>query len=129
MSPNLNINQISYKFSGLCKSKVDIERLCGTSHGPEHQFRFVLPYCSKKLKWEVIFDLSVPWFAPDFRFDDDSFLSNDDEDILEKQLPSLAHWDEHNPTSLSNVLSEMINLYKIHQVNILLCIITRLTSA
>ncbi|CAG9138515.1 unnamed protein product [Plutella xylostella] len=101
---------------GLCKSKVTVERLCGSSFGQEHQFRLVLPYCSKKLKWEVIFDLSAPWFAPDFRFDDDSFLNNVDEDFLEKQIPSLSSWDEKNPKCLSKVLSELLSIYKIHQV-------------
>ncbi|KAL0840478.1 hypothetical protein ABMA28_015724 [Loxostege sticticalis] len=101
---------------GLCKTKVDIERVSGGSEGAESQFRLVLPYCSKKLKWEVIFDSSSPWFAPDFRFDDDSFLSNVDEEFLENMLPSLSNWNESDPKALSDVISEMINLYKIHQI-------------
>ncbi|KAI8428604.1 hypothetical protein MSG28_007342 [Choristoneura fumiferana] len=101
---------------GLCKTKVDVERISGSAEGAESQFRLVLPYCSKKLKWEVIFDASTPWFAPDFRFDDESFLNNLDEDFLEEKIPSLLKWNENDPTSLSGVISEMLGLYKIHQI-------------
>ncbi|XP_063378864.1 BRISC and BRCA1-A complex member 2-like [Cydia fagiglandana] len=101
---------------GLCKTKVDIERISGSADGAESQFRLVLPYCSKKLKWEVIFDASTPWFAPDFRFDDESFLNNLDEDFLEDKVPSLAKWNENDPKALSGVISELLNLYKIHQI-------------
>lgn len=68
------------------------------------------------MKWEVIFDPSTPWFAPDFRFDDECFLSNIDEEYLENKVPSLAKWNENDPKSLSNVIAELIELYKIHQV-------------
>lgn len=90
----------------------------GNSEGGESQFRVVLPYCSKKLKWEVLFDPTSPWFAPDFRFDDDSFLMNVDELYFEEKVPSLAKWDEHDPKALSNVISELLNLYKLHQVRL-----------
>ncbi|CAH2992111.1 unnamed protein product [Chilo suppressalis] len=102
---------------GLCKTKVDIERISVVCEGAENQFRLVLPYCSKKLKWEVIFDPMTPWFAPDFRFDDDSFLNNCDVEIIEQRLPSLSKWNESNPKALSDVISELIHLYKIHQIN------------
>lgn len=96
---------------------MDFERVLGNLEGAESQFRVVLPYCSKKLKWEVLFDSTSPWFAPDFRFDDDSFLMNIDENVLEERVPSLAKWNENDPKALSNVLSELINLYKLYQVN------------
>lgn len=76
----------------------------------------MLPYCSKKLKWEVIFDPSTPWFAPDFRFDDDSFLSNVDEELLNKTVPSLCQWNSNDPKALCGAISELINLYKTYQV-------------
>ncbi|CAB3243778.1 unnamed protein product [Arctia plantaginis] len=101
---------------GLCKTKVDFERVLGNFDGGESQFRVVLPYCSKKLKWEVLFDSTSPWFAPDFRFDDDSFLMNVDENLFEEKVPSLSKWNENDPKALSNVLSELISLYKLHQV-------------
>ncbi|XP_050342661.1 BRISC and BRCA1-A complex member 2-like [Nymphalis io] len=101
---------------GLCKTKVDLERIGSTSIGSETQFRLVLPYCSKKLKWDIIFDPSVPWFAPDFRFDDDTFLSNADEEFLANGVPSLTKWNANDPKSLSDVISELINMYKIYQV-------------
>lgn len=77
----------------------------------------MLPYCSKKLKWDVIFDPSTPWFAPDFRFDDESFLINADEEFLANGVPSLTNWDANDPKSLSDVISQLINMYKIHQVS------------
>ncbi|CAH2107473.1 unnamed protein product [Euphydryas editha] len=101
---------------GLCKSKVDLERISNSSTNSETQFRLVLPYCSKKLKWDVIFDPSTPWFAPDFRFDDDSFLSNADEELLTKGVPSLSKWNASDPKSLSEVIYELVNMYKIYQV-------------
>ncbi|XP_072941072.1 BRISC and BRCA1-A complex member 2-like [Epargyreus clarus] len=100
---------------GLCKTKVDLERM-GCSDENETQFRIVLPYCSKKLKWDVIFDASVPWFAPDFKFDDESFLNNADDECILQHIPSLLKWDANDPKSLSHVISEMINLYKLHQI-------------
>ncbi|KAJ8732644.1 hypothetical protein PYW07_015243 [Mythimna separata] len=101
---------------GLCKTKVDFERVSGNSEGGESQIRIVLPYCSKKLKWEIIFDATAPWFAPDFRFDDDSFLMNVNEHFLEEKVPSLSKWNENDPKALSDVISELINLYKLHQI-------------
>ncbi|XP_023950900.1 BRISC and BRCA1-A complex member 2 [Bicyclus anynana] len=101
---------------GLCKTKVDLERIGGSANNAESQFRLVLPYCSKKLKWDIIFDASTPWFAPDFRFDDESFLSNADEEILVNGVPSLAKWNSSNPKSLGEVISELVAMYKIHQV-------------
>ncbi|XP_045493231.1 BRISC and BRCA1-A complex member 2-like [Colias croceus] len=101
---------------GLCKSKIDLERMSGNMEGVESQLRVVLPYCSKKLKWEVIFDPSTPWFAPDFRFDDESFLSNIDEENLIKEVPSLCQWNSSDPKALCGVLTELIKLYKFHQV-------------
>lgn len=101
---------------GLCKSRVDLERIGNNSIDAETQFRLVLPYCSKKLKWDVIFDSSTPWFAPDFRFDDDSFLSNADEDLLTKGVPSLTKWNANDPRSLSEVIYELVNMYKTYQV-------------
>ncbi|KOB67916.1 BRCA1-A complex subunit BRE [Operophtera brumata] len=101
---------------GLCKTKVDFERVSGSGDGGDCQFRLVLPYCSKKLKWEVLFDASAPWFAPDFRFDDDTFLSIIDEDFLDNMVPSLAKWNENNPKALSEVVAELVEVYKTHQV-------------
>lgn len=80
------------------------------------QFRLVLPYCSKKLKWEIIFDHTAPWFAPDFRFDDDSFLGSLDTETIERKIPSLANWNENDPRALTQVVSELVNLYKQYQV-------------
>lgn len=97
---------------------MDIERIPGSPDGVESQFRLVLPYCSKKLKWEIIFDPSTPWFAPDFRFDDDTFLNNIDEDFLDNMVPSLTKWNESDPKALSDVVSELITLYKTHQVSV-----------
>lgn len=96
---------------------MDLERIGNNSVDAETQFRLVLPYCSKKLKWDVIFDSSTPWFAPDFRFDDDSFLSNADEDLLTKGVPSLTKWNANDPRSLSELIYELVNMYKTHQVN------------
>ncbi|CAG5039887.1 unnamed protein product [Parnassius apollo] len=101
---------------GLCKAKVDLEKVGGNCDNAETQFRLILPYCSKKLKWEVIFDSSTPWFAPDFRFDDDSFLSNTDNEFLTKNVPSLSNWNASDPKALGDVINELIRLYKSHQV-------------
>lgn len=98
---------------------MDIEKIPVTSSDPESQFRLILPYCSKRLKWEVLFDVSCPWFAPDFRFDDDSFLADVDENEIEAKVPSLANWKETDPRMLSNVLTELVGLYKTHQVTII----------
>ncbi|XP_026751461.1 BRISC and BRCA1-A complex member 2-like [Galleria mellonella] len=100
---------------GLCKTKVDLEKVAG-SDLTDSQLRLVLPYCSKKIKWEIIFDPTTPWFAPDFRFDDESFLSNVNEEFLEEKLPSLCSWNENDPKALSCVLSELVSLYKNHQI-------------
>ncbi|XP_053602268.1 BRISC and BRCA1-A complex member 2-like isoform X2 [Plodia interpunctella] len=60
--------------------------------------------------------LATPWFAPDFRFDDESFLSSVDEDLLEEKLGSLAKWNENDPEALSKVISELVTLYRNHQI-------------
>ncbi|VVC92856.1 unnamed protein product [Leptidea sinapis] len=101
---------------GLSKAKVELERISGSFEGIDCQLRLVLPYCSKKLKWEVIFDPNTPWFPPDFRFDDENFMSNANEDILVKELPSLCNWNASDPKALCDVISELIKLYKTYQM-------------
>lgn len=44
---------------------------------------------------------------------------NVDEQFLEEKVPSLAKWNENDPRALSDVISELINLYKLHQVRTL----------
>lgn len=95
---------------------MDLERIGGNCDGVDTQFRIVLPYCSKKLKWEVLFDSSTPWFAPDFRFDDDNFLNNADESFLLTNVPSLSNWNGNDPKALGNVITELVKLYKAYQV-------------
>lgn len=80
------------------------------------QFTLVLPYAGSQLKWEVIFDSLYPWFAPDFRFDDETFLSNVNDEFIEQHIPSLAHWNDKDPKALSCVITELTELYREHQV-------------
>lgn len=63
-----------------------------------------------------MFDATCPWYAPDFRFDDENFLANVDATSIEKHIPSLAKWNDDDPKALSNVIRELIALYKEHQV-------------
>lgn len=114
-------NFFNYNYqTGLCRTNVQVERISINSDGfrNDSQFRLVLPYCSKKLKWEVLFDSSMPWLAPDFKFDDDSFLSNVDAEFLEENVKSLNKWDETDPKALSDVITELASLYKSYQVSI-----------
>lgn len=41
---------------------------------------------------------------------------NVDEQFLEEKVPSLSKWNENDPKALSDVITELINLYKLHQV-------------
>lgn len=41
---------------------------------------------------------------------------NVDETFLEEKVPSLSKWNENDPKALSDVISELISLYKHHQV-------------
>lgn len=63
-----------------------------------------------------MFDVTCPWYAPDFRFDDENFLANVDSACVEKHVPSLANWNDDDPKALSNVIQELIALYREHQV-------------
>lgn len=104
---------------GLCKSKIDIERLRSSNNNLSDQFTLVLPYAGKSLRWEVLFDSSAPWFAPDFRFDDEGFLANTDDDFFNQLVPSLVNWDDTDPRALSKVISELMSAYRLHQCKLL----------
>lgn len=109
----------NYFLLGLCKSKIDIEKFQYSGNDKNclaDQFTLILPYAGNYLRWEVLFDVTRPRFAPDFRFDDENFLSNVNADFLERHVASLAQWDISNPKALSNVISELMQLYREYQV-------------
>lgn len=83
------------------------------------RFKLSIPFAGQSISWEIIFNSFRQSYPPDFTFNDDTFLSDPDAEVLEKHLPSLANWDSSDPKALYNVISELLILYRKHQVNLL----------
>nr|CAD7198530.1 unnamed protein product [Timema douglasi] len=82
-------------------------------------FKLAIPFAGQTIMWDVVFDGNAPESPPDFSFDDLTFLADPDVAILEKYVPSLAKWDSQDPKALMNVITELLYLYKKHQVALL----------
>lgn len=82
-----------------------------------NHFLLRIPYASKQLEWEIIFNEEDYTFAPDFYFRDEHFLSDPDYDVIMNNVPSLVQWNLKNPKSLITVLRELVTFYKKIQVS------------
>ncbi|GLG94745.1 BRCA1-A complex subunit BRE [Gryllus bimaculatus] len=87
--------------------------------GSGDRFKLSIPFAGQFISWEIIFNSYRKNYPPDFTFNDETFLSDPDVDILEKHLPSLANWNSQDPKALYYVISELLVLYRKHQVNLL----------
>jgi hypothetical protein len=65
-----------------------------------------------------VFNSILPHFPPDFRFDDDTFLSDPAVELIEENVPSLANWDCQDSKSLLHVICELLALYRKYQVSV-----------
>ncbi|XP_066993310.1 BRISC and BRCA1-A complex member 2 isoform X3 [Anabrus simplex] len=83
------------------------------------RFKLSIPFAGQLISWEIVFNSYRPSFPPDFCFHDESFLSDPEVNILEENVPSLAKWDAEDPKSLLHVISELLALYRKHQVSLL----------
>lgn len=77
------------------------------------RFKISLPYAGQTVTWEVIFQAHKPELPPDFIFDDTSFVPNIEE------VPSLCEWDSEDDQALTNVIQELLEQYRKHQVSML----------
>lgn len=87
-----------------------------SSHGNGDRFKLSIPYAGQKIVWHVVFNHQRPQFAPNFCFDDESFLADPEIPFLEENVPSLASWNSRDPKALLNVIAELLALYRKHQV-------------
>lgn len=83
------------------------------------RFKLIIPYAGQSITWEVVFNSVLPHFPPDFRFDDDTFLSDPEVELIEENVPSLANWDCQDSKSLLRVICELLALYRKYQVSLL----------
>lgn len=81
------------------------------------RFKLVIPFAGQQISWNVVLDALNPHFPPDFCFDDPSFLACPKPEFLEEHVPSLLNWNHENPKALLQVIEELLNLYKKHQVS------------
>lgn len=94
--------------------KMTIGHACNTPYSD--RFQILIPYGGSELQWEISYDLEDEEFVPDFEFLNDSFLMDPDIDVLDKNVPSLKHWSIETPSSLLSTISELLLLYKKHNV-------------
>lgn len=126
-SPKLQpyIKEVLYSGSiGICTGNLKINEIqtgrptiettdCGD------RFRLIIPFAGQTISWEIVFNSMVPQFPPDFCFDDETFLSDPEIEMIEENVPSLANWDFQDSKSLLNVICELLSLYRKHQVSLL----------
>jgi len=82
------------------------------------RFKLIIPYAGQSVTWEIVFNSVLPHFPPDFHFDDDTFLSDPEIELIEETVPSLANWDCQDSKSLLKVICELLALYRKYQVSI-----------
>ncbi|XP_046579861.1 BRISC and BRCA1-A complex member 2-like [Haliotis rubra] len=101
---------------GVCFGKVrviDTLTSCASVHTYPNcdRFKLIVPYAGQSITWEVLFDCNHPKDPPDFIFgpDDDEFCPN-----LE-DLQCLHDWDYDDSRSLLEMVSELLEKYRLHQ--------------
>jgi len=110
-------------FLGICAGNLKIDNVQSgrptieTSNCGD-RFKLIIPYAGQSVTWEVVFNSVLPHFPPDFHFDDDTFLSDPEIELIEETVPSLANWDCQDSKSLLNVICELLALYRKYQVSI-----------
>lgn len=114
LTEKVGIGSGNIKISGISSG-----RPTDSAEGNADRFKLVIPYAGQKITWNVVFNSQKPHFAPDFCFDDDSFLADPDIEFLEEALPSLATWNVRDPRALLNVILELLEIYRKHQVELL----------
>jgi len=82
------------------------------------RFKLIITYAGQSLTWEVVFNSALPHLPPDFRFDDETFLSDPEANLIEETVPSLVNWDSEDSKSLLHVIQELLALYRKHKVSI-----------
>lgn len=105
---------------GVCCGVIELDSVsssCGKVKGD--RLKLSIPYARQSLVWNVLFDSQCPDMGPDFVFNDESFLIDPDADMLYTKVPSLAKWNPSDSNSLFNVLVELLDCYKQHQIQLL----------
>lgn len=117
----------NFKYVSMCEQFGDIQiKNIGYSciqskigDGKADRFVLILPYINSTMEWNVIFDSSHLALAPEFQFDDATFLSDPDLEVIEKHIPSWNKWNVNNPCALKNIIGEFYEYYKKYQFTIL----------
>ncbi|XP_044732188.1 BRISC and BRCA1-A complex member 2-like [Chrysoperla carnea] len=104
----IQIKNINYS---CIRSKID--------DGKADRFTLSIPYANNILEWTILFDINNLNLGPDFQFDDVTFLSDPDFEIIKNNVPSWNQWDINNSKSLSKIIKELYDFYKQHQINLL----------
>ncbi|XP_060529089.1 BRISC and BRCA1-A complex member 2-like [Cylas formicarius] len=82
----------------------------------KYHFAIHVPYCGRKLNWEIIFDPENLSELPDFNFNDPSFLAEPDINYIAQHIPSWDHWNLANSHAILNILNEFLALFKKLQI-------------
>lgn len=117
----------NFKYVSMCEQFGDIQiKNIGYSciqakigDGKADRFVLILPYINSTMEWNVIFDSTHLALAPEFQFDDATFLSDPDLEVIEKHIPSWNKWNINNPCALKNIIGEFYEYYKKYQFTIL----------
>ena len=110
-------------FVGICAGNLKIDNVQSGRPTTEtsncgDRFKLIIPYAGQSVTWEIVFNSVLPHFPPDFHFDDDTFLSDPEIELIEEAVPSLANWDCQDSKSLLKVICELLALYRKYQVSI-----------
>ena len=79
-------------------------------HHTGHYFTFRIPYSGTCVEWEVLFDPENPAQPPDFVCADD--INCDSKTYFQV----MQVWDLQTPDSLAKLITQLIQIYKEHQV-------------
>ena len=83
------------------------------------RFSIKVPLAAEIVQWDIVFNLGRPRLAPDFNFNDDTFVDELNLDELKTHVPDLVRWNPDEPKCLLLVIQQFIKLYKRHQIQLL----------
>ncbi|XP_076053472.1 BRISC and BRCA1-A complex member 2-like isoform X2 [Oratosquilla oratoria] len=75
-----------------------------------------IPYAGGSFSVHLLLQAEEPWIPPDVSFEDQEFMSSITVKDLEDQVPALNNWDYHKDDIVAQLVFQILQLYKKHQL-------------
>lgn len=81
-----------------------------------YAFSIQIPYATRVLLWDIIFNPDCLTSAPDFNFNDEPFEGFIELTNINNYVPDWVNWNLGKPESLELIIGGFVKLFTEHQV-------------